>query len=265
MHAYIKTDQLLHRLSQLIAKMNRQFVAKKEDDSHTNFYFDPLQGAIISHWLDTNMGPIIFRLNLLDWSFDFVDGNFNLLDRVDLQTTKLSELEQHIVYGMEKLALNSKGFTDKMHFKIPDYELADDCLKTMHPFNLEEWMVYRSLANHACYEVLGSLQRTGEVRIWPHHFDTGIYFKLKNNVHLSFGLAMQDDHCPDPYFYASAFNNVGASIKVNPPQSSILTGKWISSSDFNSAIFSLKELKKSHEDLLKSYIRSFLKIYLSLL
>ena len=49
MHAYIKTDQLLHRLSQLIAKMNRQFVAKKEDDSHTNFYFDPLQGALVRY------------------------------------------------------------------------------------------------------------------------------------------------------------------------------------------------------------------------
>tara|TARA_R110002050_G_scaffold199341_2_gene334198 strand:+ start:2286 stop:3083 length:798 start_codon:yes stop_codon:yes gene_type:complete len=262
---YIKTDQLLHFLSQFIAKMNRQFLSKKEDDSQTNLYFDPLQGAIISHWLETELGTIVFRLNLLDWSFDFVDSNFTLLDRIDLQTTKLSELEQFIIYGLEKLRLNAKGYSRKMHYQIPNYNHNDDCLKTVHPFHLEEWMTYRSLANNACYEVLGSLQRTREVRIWPHHFDTNIYFMLKNNVNLSFGLAMQDKHCPDPYFYASAFNSAGESIKVNPSQSSLLTGKWISSGDFNAAIFSLKELNNSHEDLLKSYIRSFLKIYLSLL
>ncbi len=265
MHSYIKTDQLLHFLSQYIAKMNRQFLSKKDDDSHTNLYFDPLQGAIISHWLETDVGAIVFRLNLLDWSFDFVDSDFKLLDRIDLQTTKLSELEQFIIYGLEKLRLNAKGYSQKMHYQIPNYDHNDDYLKTVHPFNLEEWMTFRSLANNACYEVLGSLQRTREVRIWPHHFDTGIYFRLKNNVNISFGLAMQDKHCPDPYFYASAFNGAGESIKVNPPQSSVLIGKWISSSDFNAVILSLKELNNSHEDLLKGFIRSFLKIYLRLL
>jgi hypothetical protein len=265
MHDYIKTDQLLHFLSQFIAKMNRQFLPKEEDDSHTNLYFDPLQGAIISHWLETDIEAIVFRLNLLDWSFDFVDSDFKLLDRIDLQTTKLSELEQFIIYGLEKLRLNTKGFSKKMHYQIPNYNHSDDCLKTTHPFNLEEWMTYRSLANNACHEVLGSLQRTGKVRIWPHHFDTGIYFKLKKNVNLGFGLAMQDDHCPNPYFYARAYNDAGESLTVNPEQNSLITGKWIYSNDFNAAIFSLNELKNSHEDLLKSYIRSFLKIYLSLL
>ena len=152
-----------------------------------------------------------------------------------------------------------------MHYQVPNYNYNDDCLKTTHPFNLGEWMTYRSLANNACYEVLGSMRRMGKVRIWPHHFDTGIYLKLKNNVQLGFGLAMQDDHCPNPYFYARAYNDAGESLTVNPEQNSLITAKWIYSNDFNAAIFSLNELKNSHEDLLKSFIRSFLKIYLSLL
>ncbi|PTM03797.1 MAG: hypothetical protein DA405_09360 [Bacteroidetes bacterium] len=87
MHDYNKTDQLLHFLSQFIAKMNRQFLPKEEGDSPTNIYFDPPQGAIISHWLETDIGTIVFQLNLLDWSFDFVDSDFKLLDPIELHTT----------------------------------------------------------------------------------------------------------------------------------------------------------------------------------
>jgi len=42
MQEYIKVDQYLHQLVQVIAKANRTFVQEKEDDSHTNLYFDSL-------------------------------------------------------------------------------------------------------------------------------------------------------------------------------------------------------------------------------
>lgn len=40
MENYIKTDQHLHCLCQVITKANRSFVPKKTHDSHTNLYFD---------------------------------------------------------------------------------------------------------------------------------------------------------------------------------------------------------------------------------
>ncbi len=264
MQEYIQTDQLLHSLSQFIAKMNRQFVAKKDDDSHTNFYFDPLQGALISQWLPSQTGPLLFRLNLVDWSYEFLDNNFKQLHCIDLQFIKLSDLEDYILYGMEVLALNKDGFKKPLHFEIPNYQHAEDILKKTHPFHLEEWMAYRSLANTTCNQILGSFQSKAEVRIWPHHFDTAIYFKLNSKVYLGFGLAMQDDLSKQPYFYASAYNTEAKAITVNPQKNTLAAGEWLDTENFQAAILSLKEIKSGEEGLIHSYLRSVLKIYLSL-
>jgi len=264
MEEYNNTDQLLHSLSQFIAKMNRQFLDKKEDDSHTNLYFDPLQGALLSHWLKTDIGPILFRLNLIDWSFEFLDSNFKLLHRIDLQLTKLSDLEAYITYGLELIGLDKKGYADPMHFQIPDYHLDDDVLKKNNPFQTQEWMALRSLANTACYQILGSMQSKGEVRIWPHHFDTGIYLKLSDHVNLGFGLAMLDDNWKNPYLYASAYDSQGESLSINPEENVLAAGKWITTENLKGAILDMREVKYSQEDRLQDYLCSFLKIYLSL-
>jgi len=264
MQEYNNTDKLLHSLSQFIAKMNRQFLEKKEDDSHTNLYFDPLQGALLSHWLKTDIGPILFRLNLVDWSFEFLDSSFKILHRIDLQLTKFSDLEAYIIYGLELIELNTKGFSEPLHFQIPDYCHDDDILKKATPFQLEEWMAFRSIANTVCYQILGSMQRKGEVRIWPHHFDTGIYLKLNDKVNLGFGLAMQDESIKTPYFYASAYDSQGNNISNNLKENELAAGEWINTKNLKAAILDLRKLKHLQEDLLQSYLRSFLKIYLSL-
>ena len=47
-----------------------------------------------------------------------------------------------------------------------------------------------------------------EVRIWPHHFDTGClgYFDTKKNVSVGLGLAIPDKNVDDWYFYASGYH-----------------------------------------------------------
>ncbi len=55
MQAYIKTDRQLHWLSQVIAKINRTYVPKKNDDSHTNLYFDNLGKRITGRWIDRSL------------------------------------------------------------------------------------------------------------------------------------------------------------------------------------------------------------------
>jgi hypothetical protein len=264
MQEYIKTDQLLHVLSQNIAKMNRQFLAKKEDDSHTNLYFDPLQGALLGQWMTTEIGPVLFRLNLVAWSFEFVDANFKLLLGLNLQSAKLSNIESSLYKSLQELGIKSNGFKESMHYQIPAYQLEDDSLQKVHPSNIEEWMHYRSTANNACYQILGSFQKNGEIRIWPHHFDTGIYFPLNESIHIGFGLAMNDSYFDEAYFYASAYDSEGKGISIDKNEHKLAAGNWLNSPDFKGAVLSVKDIKQSEEDLLRKYIRSFLKTYLSL-
>ena len=53
MQEYNNIDKKIHQLSQIIAKVNRTFVPKKADDSHTNFFFDPLSHRLYGRWIKT--------------------------------------------------------------------------------------------------------------------------------------------------------------------------------------------------------------------
>ena len=54
------------------------------------------------------------------------------------------------------------------------------------------------------------LQTNVEARIWPHHFDTGIYAMPNEDIGLGFGLAMNDGLVGEPYFYLAAYKSEGA-------------------------------------------------------
>lgn len=262
MQSYQQTDIKLHYLSQYIAKMNRQFLSKSKDDSHTNFYFDPLQKALISQWLPSQKGPILFRLNLNHWSFEFLNQGFNLLQSIDLHDHRKMELEKSIIKVLNQLEIKSDGYDKALHFQIPEYNLSEDFCQKTHPGELEEWMTYRTLANHACYQILGSIQKQGSVRIWPHHFDTAIHVNLSLSVSLGFGLAMADNYCNGPYFYASAYDAKGQALAINRSDYKLAAGYWIDEEIFKAAVLELKDLKDSEGELLHDYICAVLKCYL---
>jgi len=46
MQEYNNIGQIIHQLSQVLAKFNRTFVPKKEDEGHTNLYFGPISHRI---------------------------------------------------------------------------------------------------------------------------------------------------------------------------------------------------------------------------
>ena len=89
--------------------------------------------------------------------------------------------------------------------------------------------------------MLGYLQKEGEIRIWPHHFDTGIYVMATKQLGLGFGLAMKDAMVGAPYFYLSGYNqeNPVSYKNLNP----LTHGKWETGEQWNGAVLSLGALE----------------------
>ncbi|MCF7902103.1 MAG: hypothetical protein K9M19_01625, partial [Candidatus Marinimicrobia bacterium] len=69
MQDYTRTDEQIHYISQLIAKVNRSFLEPQDDDSHTNLFFDPLSRRVYGRWVTTPAGPLIFALELDNFQF----------------------------------------------------------------------------------------------------------------------------------------------------------------------------------------------------
>ena len=240
---YTNTDQQLHRLSQVIAKVNRTFVSAKEDDSHTNLAFDSLGYRIMGRWILGGNENVMLTFNLRNQLFEWVNQSQKVLASVKTKERHISEIESELALGLPSLGLDPKGFVDKLHYEIPAYAFMNDPVPEFYEEDLEEWANYRLLANEACNAMLTTLGLESEVRIWPHHFDTGIYVTVNENLGVGFGLAMEDQMAGDPYFYMSGYPSKGEIdyTKVND----LPFGRWETSEYWNGAIMPLSELEEA--------------------
>jgi hypothetical protein len=59
MESYTKTDQYIHQLSQLLAKMGKSLVPAKGDYSHANLYWDSLRKLLLGRWISASEGLFI--------------------------------------------------------------------------------------------------------------------------------------------------------------------------------------------------------------
>jgi len=254
---YIKTDKQLHWLCQTIAKANRSFVPKKADDSHTNLYFDSLGNRITGRWIEAPKGKFLLTLNLANLQYEWLNSSYKTVAFFTTIGKHIQVVEKEIAGHLEEFGLKTEGFTDKLHFEIPDYFLTSEAIQAIGEPDLQEWKYYRNLANEACNLLLGYLQLEGEARIWPHHFDTGIYIITNEKMGIGFGLAMSDALIGSPYFYMSGYP---ASRTLEYKNLSDLSlGRWKTGKGWQGAVLPFSELskipKKEHQNAINIFLK----------
>ncbi len=252
---YIQADQQLHRLCQIIAKANRTYVHPKKDDSHTNLGFNPDRGHISGRWIETEQNKIRLILRLMDVCFVWLDEAGNNLQTVSTAKKHIDEIENQLRKTLKKEGLDSSKFQEPMHYEIPDYPFMGQSVALLSRLALNDWVYWRTIANEACDYLLKSFNQNEEIRIWPHHFDTGIYMDLNEKLGIGFGFAMKDDHVGAPYFYATCYPKEGEAdySEINE----LSYGRWVVD-DWHGAVLSLKELqmtsKKEANDIIHTFI-----------
>lgn len=205
MQSYIRADQQIHILSQLIAKVNRSCLPALQDDSHTNLYFDPIEQMLYGRWFELHGERVISAIALPELRFDLIKPDRSRVVEISLSGKDLQDIEKEIEDAFSRLGGPGEGLLDPMHYEIPTYECSLVDQMALNSEGLREWVTYRTLANYACLDLMGMTQAASEIRIWPHHFDTGIYVEPNERMGIGFGLAMQDGMVDTPYFYLSAY------------------------------------------------------------
>ena len=254
MKNYTNTDQRLHVICQTLAKANRNWVPSKEDDSHTNLYFDSLDNRIAGRWIDISEGQILLSFNLKSFQFEIINNKHRVVEHISVEGKTVAEIEEEMESQLVNLGLDGSGFRDPLHYEIPDYPFSKDPITLINSDDIQEWSYYRELANTVCFKALGHTQRASEVRIWPHHFDSGIYFE-NSDIGIGMGLAMEDSMAGAPYFYMSGYPKSGALGYENLPKSE--NWKWKVTESWSGVVFPLKEVLGEKE--LKNQIDSYLK------
>ncbi len=247
MKNYTNTDQKLHLLCQIIAKANRTFVPAKKDDSNTNLAYNMPKNRIEGRWIKAPSGKIILSLNLSNFQFEWIDEQNTVLDSFPSIGFTMEKIENEIDKGLDNLGLHSDTFKEPMHYKIPEYSFLNDPITPISYDEIRLWKMFRGLANVACDNLMSYLKSKSEIRIWPNHFDTGIYIEPNTQIGIGFGLAMEDSLVGAPYFYFSGYGLNGYTIDYTNFQV-LEIGKWIEEENWKGAILSLQDLKGTKPD-----------------
>ena len=256
---YTRADKQLHWLSQIIAKANRTYVPAREDDSHTNLSYHHGVKQIRGRWFESKTGRLIFIYNLENQQIEILNRYFETVAIFNTIGNSYNQLQKEIERALPALGLDPTGFLDDLHFQIPDYCFSEQPIQEIPADAIRAWTHFRQLANDACELLTDDFQQAVVPRIWPHHFDTRVYFEPDNKLGLGFGLAMEDGLLDMPYFYFSAYGLNGNDVDYSgfaPLQS----GKWINE-NWKGAVLGIHEVK-SKQDLI-NFKQEVLKVYLN--
>lgn len=264
MQLYIQTDQQIHWLSQVIARINRAYVPAKSDDSHTNMYFDPVAGRLAGKWIKKDEQNLMFSLNLKTKQFEWQDNYLKVLHTFGFFEKTMLQIEQDLAIYPESIGMKTEKIFHELHFTIPDYHIESLSSNDFSGDGVRDWMNYRQLANQACLYFLGFLQRDAEIRIWPHHFDTGIYLQLTAKFGFGFGLAMKDTLIDRPYLYLAAYSS-GKQIQFNH-LTDLGKGYWIIGENWKGAVLPADELNERtgcmNTEVIFQFIREGCQMYI---
>lgn len=256
MQEYINVEQRLHFLCQILTKVTANLIPEEADYSHTNLSFDPIGNRILSRWIDIQNSKIYLALDLNDFSFKWINDGFQIIKSISIPGKTSAQVENEIQSSLQMVGINSGGLPIGLKYEIEKYPFTNTAFDVVNKESLDLWIYYRTLANEACDELLKFINTEEEVRIWPHHFDTGIYKEVTANLGIGFGLAMADKLVDSPYFYISGYAQKGESAMKNLPK--LEYGFW-ETGNWKGAILSLSQLDKLDLVNRKRALRAFIK------
>lgn len=257
---YSQTDKRIHYLVQILAKAGRTFIEKRDDDSHTNLYFDSEKNWIETHPIDSSKGKVKLVLRITDFCMLWIDAKEDTIQTASTVKKLQYEVEKQLEKGINEIGLDPDGFSNSMHYEIPEYSFLGQPFQMINKHQLDEWKAWRILGNEACEKVLRILDIDAPIRIWPHHFDTGIYVSASENLSIGFGLAMDDEIAGAPYFYMTGYPSKGILSYEDLPN--LGQAQWETGEGFKGSILPITELKETTEAL-DLYIEKSMEWFLS--
>lgn len=192
----------MHFAAQYLAMAGASFVAKKDDDSHTNLGFSVEGKKMSSRPLHAN-GTILL-LDYEQFSLEWREPNGSSILSLDNTTHK--EVLEWIQQRTEKSEIEN-SYSYNPHYQLP-YTITDDFVfKLIDKNRLHALIELRILAQSVLHSFLEEHQLNSEIRVWPHHFDTGAFVFLEDGTDRSIGLglAVPDTMINDHYFYISGY------------------------------------------------------------
>lgn len=218
----------MHLAAQYLAAAGISFLDKKDDDSHTNLGFNTENNCLETHVLSENNDQLLLSYESFSLIWKSNSG------RIDFNLNEATHKE--ILFWIKETAQTflNKEYQYNLHYELP-YAIEDSfAFKLSSKKELNTLIQIRFLVQKSLEKINETLQLNTSIRIWPHHFDTGIYTPLPNSSNaVGQGLAIPDNVCDEHYLYASGYNENG---QIDTSQFNDLSKGYWSSKGFIGAV-----------------------------
>lgn len=197
----MKIQTQVHFAAQYLAMAGKSFLEPKSDDSHTNIGFNTQTGCFETWTLNTIGVKLLLDLNVFSLKWDI--GNS---PEIMLAGKSHTEVLHWLIRTSKGLGLN-KPYQFGLHYDLPFSWNDNYTFEFTDKKALNEIIQLRKLANSTIENFLNSENLKSDIRVWPHHFDTGAFVVLNDGSGKSIGLGMAipDSVVPDHYFYISGY------------------------------------------------------------
>jgi hypothetical protein len=232
-------EKMMYLLAQYLAAAGISILEKKDDDSHSNLGFSIENSSMYSRPLNDygDKLSVNFEKFTLDWNSNGVSTSLRL------DGTTHAEILKWIKKMAAKAAIKVP-YAYSFHYDFP-YQINDNFVfKLLDANRLNELLNLRILAQSVLETFIEAQNLNSEIRIWPHHFDTGAYtiYNDMSGEAIGLGLAVPDNVCRDHYFYISGYK--GHEVIDTSDFKPLSLGSW-SVNGFKGAILPATEIDKN--------------------
>ncbi|GAB2583989.1 hypothetical protein [Spirosoma areae] len=230
-----QADKTLHSLAQLIALTGMQWLPLLADDSQTNMAWNSHLHRLEGRPFADNGQPIRLIIDTEDFALQFINDREEVLASFSPENKTPDDAmawwkDQMKAWGISEIL--------GVNYQL-DHDPVDDQTPYERPAGLPAWNYWRTTANKALQALTDWSGRASEVRIWPHHFDTGVYYSQtdasrQEKAAIWAGYAIADSICHEPYFYLSGYTTNQPIDFAAAPALSV--GEWRNTADWKGAM-----------------------------
>ncbi|NNJ80803.1 MAG: hypothetical protein HKP11_01295 [Flavobacteriaceae bacterium] len=245
-------DKMMYLAAQYLAAAGKSFVEHKPDDSHTNLSLSTEHKSLVTRELGENGDRLLLSYEHFSLKWISRDG----IEITHLHNTRHAENVKWLNEVSQQRI--GKSYVFDLHYDL-GYDLHEEFkFELENKEELKDLYQRRVMANNVLTSFLSRHSLRSEIRIWPHHFDTGAFVTDVGIQKLSIGLGMAipDSMSEHYYFYLSGYNGRDGIDTSSFEQ--LTRGSW-KNEGFKGAILPIAEMKEKDavqflDEAMKAYI-----------
>lgn len=259
----IEADIALHRGAQYLTLTAKAFLSPEDDDSHTNLEWNHERQRLEGRWFRATGNEYRLTLSPSDYELIWEDRSRVAVERKQLAQAPLSEVRSW--WEATAKTIGEKDVSEiQLHYELPDDEVyTSEALPNPNSDMLGAWMRWRTRAEKLLQGTKSILTHPGDIRVWPHHFDSGLYGEVTSELALGVGVAPADTMVDEPYIYLYGWTNEQYKPMT---ESHDEIGKWIapeSKGGWSGFVLPFNDIENVSDDEVREVINSATQAILS--